>query len=50
MHGMDEIIDINNTEKIKEIDILNLKENGYILIKNFYSISDIIKMRKIFFY
>ena len=47
---MDEIIDTNNTEIIKEIDILKLKEDGYIVIKKFYSISDIIKMRKIILY
>jgi ectoine hydroxylase-related dioxygenase (phytanoyl-CoA dioxygenase family) len=35
---------------ITENDILKLKEYGYIIIKNFYNISDIIKMRKIILY
>ena len=34
-------------EYISEEDLLKLKEYGYIIIKNFYKINEIIKMRKI---
>ena len=32
---------------IKENDVKDLKEKGYIVINNFYNIDEIIKMRKI---
>ena len=37
-------------EYISENDIFKLKEYGYIIIKKFYKIEDIIKMRKIILY
>ena len=37
----------NNMNYIEDDSLIKLKENGYIIIKNFYNIDDIINMRKI---